>query len=144
MIRGNIHKCPFGLPILDGCLSAGGCPSDSKKSAISYMNPLNAAKDSNQMEEIISENLDQLIMVEEPAKCPFADRIFENKNSVDCKFTGKQNVMPAGNLPLSGSPMYPQMMIGNMPQAQYGYPLEYYSDNNESRNIYYGIHSLIG
>jgi hypothetical protein len=125
-------------------MSAGGCPSGSKKSAISFMNPLSAAEDSEQMKQIMSENLDQLIMIEEPAKCTFADRIFEHKNSVDCKFTGKMNVMPAGSLPLNGSPMYPQLMIGNMSQPQYGYPLEYYSDNNESRNIYYGIYSLIG
>ena len=82
-------------------------------------------------------------------KCPYGFymqvvEVEKEKKSVDCKYDPKQSTIPAGNVGLVGSPLYPHIMVGNMPEAQYGYPLDYYSDNNESRNIYYGLYSLVG
>jgi len=144
MIRGKTTKCPFGLPIVDGCKIAGGLVADSNRSAILDMHPLESAESKEEAEEIADNNLEIMLMVEEYSKCPFADMVFEEKKSVDCKYDSKQSTIPAGNVGLNGSPLYPHIMMGNMPEAQYGYPLDYYSDNNESRNVYYGIYSLVG
>ena len=144
MIRGKTTKCPFGLPVAAGCKVAGGVAKDSDRPVILEMTPLESAESEQEAEEIADNNLEVMLMVEEYSKCPFADMIFEKKNSVDCKFDPRQSDIPAGNVGLNGSPLYPHIMIGNMPEAQYGYPLDYYSDNNESRNVYYGIYSLVG
>jgi hypothetical protein len=144
MIRGNLKKCPFGLPVIDGCKIAGGVIGDSNRPAIFDMAPLDMADTEEEAAEMADNNLEVMLMVEEYAKCPFADVIFEKKKTVDCKYDPKQSTIPAGNVGLNGSPLYPHIMIGNMPEAQYGYPLDYYSDNNESRNIYYGLYSLVG
>ena len=145
MIRGKLHKCPFGLNIPFGCKSAGGCVSDKDISAIKLMEPL-SAYDEEYSEEIIENNLDILFLVEEPAKCVYADKIFKKSGSVDCKFDEDGQETPVGIDGLNGSPNYPHIMIGQMPKAQYSYPKEYndyYSDDNNT-NIYYGIYSLIG
>ena len=144
MIRGNIETCPFGLPVTDACNLIGGVMEQDGRPAVFSMIPLEVAESEEDKEQIIKDNLELMFMIEEPKKCPFADRIFDNKKSVDCKYDSESSDIPAGNVGLNGSPLYPHTMIGNMPEAQYGYPLDHYSDNNESRNIYYGIYSLIG
>ena len=144
MIRGKTNICPFGLPIVDGCKMAGGPAGESGSAAILDMHPLEAAESKEEAKEIADNNLEIMLMVEEYSRCPFADMVFEEKKSVDCKYDPKQSTIPAGNVGLNGSPLYPHIMMGNMPEAQYGYPLDYYSDNNESRNVYYGIYSLVG
>ena len=144
MIRGKTHACPFGLPILFGCKSVGGGTKDSSSSIISLMAPMDEDMSNDEKEEITENNLEMLLMIDEEKKCPFADMILEDNDSVDCKYDSKFGAMPAGNVGFSGSPLYPHIHVGNMSEAQYGYPLEYYSDNNESRNVYYGIYSLVG
>jgi hypothetical protein len=144
MIRGKSKSCPFGLSIPSGCNKAGGEISEAKRIAILDMVPIDSANSEKEAEEILEDNLEIMLMLDEDRKCPFADVIYENKRSVDCKYDEKQPSMPAGNVGLNGSPLYPHTMVGNMPEAQYGYPLDYYSDNNESRNVYYGLYSLIG
>jgi len=144
MIRGNMKKCPFGLPITDGCKSVGGIVDNSNRPAIFDMTPLEAADSEEEEKEIVDNNLEIMLMIDEYSKCPFADVIFKEKESADCKYDPRQSTIPAGNVGLNGSPLYPHIMIGNMPEAQYGYPLDYYSDNNESRNVYYGLYSLVG
>ncbi len=143
MIRGKLHKCPFGLPIPEGCSSAGGSGCGSKFAAIYNMTPLESL-DKDSILEAKEYNQDQLLLVEEPKKCPYADAIVEKKNTVDCKFDAKQPLVPAGNVGLNGSPLHPGVVVGDMPQAQYGYPLDYYSDNNENQRVYYNLSSLVG
>ena len=147
MIRGKVEKCPFGLPIIDGCNAAGGSVSgdtSEPRPAIADMIPLDEAEDDSELSAIIEENIENLLLINNPKKCPFADSIMKEKKCVDCKFDKNQPGMPAGNVGLNGSPLYPQLMIGNGESAQYGYPLDYYSDNNESRSVYYGLYSLVG
>ena len=144
MIRGNLNKCPFGLQVSEGCKTVGGVAPGSNRPVIFDMTPVEAASSKEEMKEIADNNLEIMLMAEEHSECPFADMIFEEKKSVDCKYDPKQSTIPAGNVGLNGSPLYPHIMVGNMPEAQYGYPLDYYSDNNESRNIYYGLYSLVG
>lgn len=144
MIRGKTKLCPFGLPIPGGCTSAGGVSDEAGNSVIFYMQAIDDSMSDEEAEEAMEGNWELLFSVDEDSKCPFADMIFEEKESVDCKYDEKLGTLPAGNVGLQGSPLYPHIHIGNMPEAQYGYPLEYYSDNNESRNVYYGLYSLIG
>lgn len=144
MIRGKLHKCPFGLSIPFGCKSAGGCASNDS-AAISLMQPI-SNYDEEYAEEIIENNLDILFLIKEPKKCIYADKIFKNSKSVDCKFDEEGKEIAVGIDGLNGSPNYPHIMVGQMPKAQYSYPKEYndyYSDDNNT-NIYYGIYSLIG
>tara|TARA_B100000131_G_scaffold322185_1_gene375291 strand:+ start:8577 stop:9005 length:429 start_codon:yes stop_codon:yes gene_type:complete len=142
MIRGKTHHCPFGLSIPGGCKSAGGSVSGSNSAAVSQMQVIDVKDDD--LEEVIDSNIEILLAVEEPGRCPFADMIIEDREAVDCKFDESLSSMPAGNVGLNGSPLYPHTFVGNMSEAQYGYPLDHYSDNNESRNVYYGLYSLIG
>ena len=144
MIKGKIEMCPFGLPVTDACTSIGGYMEEDGRLAVYSMIPVDVASNDKEKEQIIEDNLELMILIKEPSKCPFADRVFEEKKSVDCKYDENSSSIPAGNVGLNGSPLYPHTMVGNMPEAQYGYPLDHYSDNNESRNIYYGIYSLIG
>jgi hypothetical protein len=144
MIRGKSHKCPFGLSITDGCKTAGGIIEGTKMMAISEMQPLDIFEKKEDAKEAMNDNLDIMIMVGEPMRCPFADLVLEERNAVDCKYDPEHSSVPAGNVGLTGSPLYPHTFVGNMSEAQYGYPLEYYSDNNESRDVYYGLYSLIG
>ena len=144
MIRGKTKGCPFGLSIPGGCLSAGGASIEDEVVAISRMVPLSYAKNEEQAEKILEDNLEELLLIESPAACPFSDRVYESRAVVDCKFDENSDSAPAGSAGLNGSPLYPHMMIGNMPKPQYGYPINYYSDDNESTNVYYGLYSLIG
>ena len=145
MIRGKLHKCPFGLKIPFGCKSAGGCLKDSDTPAANFMVPLNDLKD-EELDDAMTYNLDLLFLLDEPARCPYADKIMDIGKSVDCKYDKDGKETPIGIDGLNGSPNYPHIMIGQMPKAQYSYPKEYndyYSDDNNT-NIYYGIYSLIG
>jgi hypothetical protein len=144
MIRGKFHQCPFGLPIPDACKCIGGKVSDDGMPVVAYMKPLSTAENDESLKVILEDNIEMFMLTTEVAACPFADAILEDKSSVDCKYDPNQSRKPAGNVSLEGSPLYPQLMIGNMHSPQYGYPLEYYSDNNESRNVYYGLFSLVG
>ena len=99
-----------------------------------------------ELDDAMTYNLDLLFLLDEPARCPYADKIMDNGKSVDCKYDKDGKETPIGIDGLNGSPNYPHSMIGQMPKAQYSYPKEYndyYSDDNNT-NIYYGIYSLIG
>tara|TARA_A200000159_G_scaffold157799_2_gene174356 strand:- start:2372 stop:2806 length:435 start_codon:yes stop_codon:yes gene_type:complete len=144
MIRGKLKTCPFGLSIPGGCKSAGGLSAKDETSAIFNMVPLEYAKTEEEKGHIREDNLEELLLAEGFEPCPFADLILEDKKSVDCKYDSEQPEIPAGNVGLNGSPAYPHIMVGNMPKPQYGYPISHYSDDNESRNVYYGLYSLIG
>ncbi len=125
-------------------MSAGGPSKEDESAVISKMVPLYLVEDDEQRQKVLEDNLEEMLLAEMPEQCPFADRVYENKEAVDCKFDENQQSMPAGSAGLNGSPMYPHLMIGNMPKAQYGHPINYYSDDNENTDVYYGIYSLIG
>lgn len=144
MIRGKTKNCPFGLSVPGGCMSAGGASTEDESPVVSKMVPVSYGNTEDQMYEIMSDNLEELLLAEAPAQCPFADRVFAERGSVDCKFDQQSDSMPAGNVSLNGSPNYPHLMVGNSPKAQYGYPVNQYSDDNENTSVYYGIYSLIG
>lgn len=144
MIRGKINSCPFGLPVTEACATIGGHTSDGEPVIASMTIVEGLDWEDGEIDRVIDDNIDLMLSADNPKKCPFADRIYSDKDAVDCKYDEESDVIPAGSVGLNGSPLYPHLMVGNMPKAQYGYPLDQYSDDNESRNIYYGIYSLIG
>jgi len=129
MIRGKYKKCPFGLPIPDACKCAG-------KSVFS----MKRIKDDSSKEDK-EYNYQVFLSLEEESECPFADLILEKKDAVDCKYNPEDYKKMSGNSFVSGSPIYPNLYIGNSKSYQ-SYPVNYYSDDN-IRSIYYGIISLI-
>tara|TARA_A100001011_G_scaffold325120_1_gene347847 strand:+ start:824 stop:1180 length:357 start_codon:yes stop_codon:yes gene_type:complete len=66
----------------------------------------------------------------------------KNQDIVDAPDYTEGGKLPAKNLPLAGSPEYPHVMHSST-NSLYGYPLDQYSDDNESRTHYYGLYSLI-
>lgn len=129
MIRGKYKTCPFGLPIPDACKCAG-------KSIFS----MKRIKDDSSKEDK-EYNYQVFLSLEEESECHFADLILEKKDAVDCKYNPEDYKKVSGNNFVSGSPIYPNLYIGNSKSYQ-SYPVNYYSDDN-IRSIYYGIISLI-
>lgn len=132
VIRGeNVRRCPFGLPIPAACQNAGG--------AVHRMAPLEEDEENKEVEKA-----NRLIYsyYKECRACPYADKILEKQEKVDCDFgdtaEGKKST------PFLGSPLYPQTFHGIGLDGLYGYPLGFYADNNESRNLFFGLFSLLG
>lgn len=129
-IRGEgVRGCPFGLPIPIACKNAGGC--------VDRMAPTENDKDT-----VAKANRVVYAYCKEHRKCKYADKILENYEKVDCDFADTAAGMrtPA----LKGSPLYPQTFHGIGLDGLYGYPLGFYADNNESRNLFFGLFSLLG
>lgn len=131
MIRSNESSpCPFGLPIASACGSAG--------QLILRMAPLESSNNKRQVS--INNNrvlVWGLMQGEEPTRCAYANKVFEQKNAVECSFgdnVGPNETVQALN-PSSG---YTKMFHEGLS----GYPLSQYPDYNISRNSYYGITSL--
>ncbi len=134
MIRGNgASACPFGLPAIEACKCAGNC--------VDRMAPVDQANE-QETERLARANRIVYAYCKEKCNCKYADKIIESKEKVDCDFgdTGAGQRTPS----FRGSPLYPQTFHGIGLDGLYGYPLGYYSDNNESRNMFFGLFSLIG
>lgn len=129
MIRGKYKSCPFGLPIPNACKCAGSSVLSMRR-----------IKDDSSKEDK-EYNYQVFLSLEEESECPFADLILEKKGAVDCKYNPEDHRKMSGNSFISGSPIYPNLYIGNSKSYQ-SYPVNYYSDDN-IRSIYYGIISLI-
>lgn len=134
IIRGDDLKgCPFGLPINDACMNAG--------KAIHRMAPL-TDMDDEEMAAVKKANKLVYAYHKSGNRCSYADHILEDHNKVDCDWgdtgSGQKSV------PFRGSPLYPQTFQGIGLDGLYGYPLGFYADNNESRNLFFGLFSLLG
>ena len=134
MIRGKIKNCPFGLPITDGCKSAGN--------SIFKMIPIESEEDKAHMEYNYRVFLADTDTNGTHSQCPFADLILEKKEAVECSFGEQINSSTSTNIPLEGSPIYPHLYVGNTTRSLQSYPLPYYSDDN-IRSVYYGLISLL-
>ena len=75
-------------------------------------------------------------------RCPYNDKVLEEHDKVDCDFGDTADGMRG--TPFRGSPLYPQTFQGIGLDGLYGYPLGFYADNNESRNLFFGLFSLLG
>jgi hypothetical protein len=125
-IRGE-NMCPFGLPIPEACHCAGN--------SVKMMLPVKDGEYEKSNQAIYDRK-------QNGNKCPYADKILDNFNKVDCDFgdvgEGKQSIN------FTGSPIYPTTFTGVGTDLIDGYPFGYYADNNETRNVPYGLYSLQG
>lgn len=132
IIRGDeLRPCPYGLPMIDACQNAG--ESIHRMAPLVDMKDEQAAKVSKANRLVYAHNKDG-------QRCPYADKVLEENNKVDCDFgdTGEGQ----HSVPFRGSPMYPQTFTGI--GGMYGFPLGFYGDNNESRNLFFGLFSMLG
>jgi len=129
----GIRQCPFGLPITQACAHAGD--------SVSYMCPLETMP---KEKRVLVEKANKRVYVhyKTDSRCLYASHIIKNKNTVNCNFgdTGAGMQVPT----FSGSPLYPQTFSGIGLDGLYAFPLGFYADNNESRNLFQGLFSLVG
>jgi len=144
-IRGKrIAECPFGLAITKACKCTGD--------AVTRMIPVNGMEDDqnfndavdleDKKEDIIKDNKMVHYKHKSGKKCIYADTIMEDFDKVNCNFgdTGAGTDTAA----FTGSPLYTSMFSGHGTNGIFSFPLGYYADNNESRNLFYGLFSLLG
>jgi hypothetical protein len=135
IIRGeNSRNCPFGLPIIDACKCAG--------SSIKRMAPLLEQNTKEENEKLASANKLVYAYQKEDKPCAYADKILEHNNKVDCDYG--DNGQGLHSTDFRASPLYPQTFHGLMLDGLYGFPLGFYADNQESRNLFLGLYSLLG
>lgn len=132
MIRGKTQNCPFGLPIPDGCKSAGN--------SIFKMIPVE--KDEEEKHSEYNYRVYLADLEENEGPCPYADLVLDKKNAVDCSYNEQINAKNSTNVALQPSPIYPHLYVGNTTRSLQSYPLPYYSDDN-IRTVYYGLISLL-
>lgn len=130
----DLHECPFGLPITDACNCAG--------KSVDRMSPLSIVNDENKKKALTRANKLVYIYHKTGESCPYADKVLDNFGKVDCDFgdTGQRQK----SVPYRGSPLYPQTFNGIGLDGLHGYPLGYYGDNQESRNLFFGLFSFLG
>lgn len=126
-------KCPFGLPVTEGCRSAG--------ELIHRMAPLNIMGEDSTPEEkkAIAQANRKLWKKHAPDhKCPYARHLFSNREVVECGW-GSQNPTGDGSGVLKGSPFSWRMFHGTAPDGLYSVPPSgYYMDNTIDQGFYYG------
>lgn len=135
-VRSDINsdkKCPFGLPITAACEHAG--------SSVTHMCPLSMVE-VDRKDVIKLANARVYIYYKTGDRCIYAANIIENKQSVNCNFGDTAAGMHGP--PMMGSPLYAQTFAGCGLDALYSYPLGFYADNSQSRNLFEGLFSLIG
>ncbi len=134
-IRGNNteKKCPFGLPVTIACAHAGD--------SVAHMCPLNSVS-KDKKEKVEQANKRVYIWYKDNQRCIYAHNIIESKNVVNCDYgdVGQGMGAPA----FAGSPLYAQTFSGVGLDGLYAFPLGFYADNNESRNLFQGLFSLLG
>jgi hypothetical protein len=125
--------CPFGLPIIEGCQYAGD--------SVTHMCPLKTIPKEKQ-EDVEKANKRVYLYYKTNNRCIYAANIVNEKRVVNCDFGDTAAGM---NMPtFSGSPLYPQTFSGIGLDGLYAFPLGFYADNNESRNLFQGLFSLVG
>lgn len=121
-------KCPFGLPINTACKNVG--------MAVKIMGAIE-----NEDDELRNANLKIYLYYKNGKECPFAVNIMDN-GAVNCNFDDSASGFK--NPLFEGSSLYPQTFTGINVDNLYGYPLGFSNEGDVSRNIPYGILSLVG
>jgi hypothetical protein len=126
-------KCPFGLPITNGCKCAGS-------SVFNMVNIESVPEDKK--EKIKTMNKRILVFYGGQQKCVFANNIMEKYGSVNCNFDDTAAGM--GEFPtIEGSPLYTQTFGGMGLDGLHAAPIGFYADNLVSRNLFEGLFSLV-
>jgi hypothetical protein len=126
-------KCPFGLPITEACRHAGD--------AVTHMCPLKSVPEEKR-EPVEKANKRVYLYYKTDSRCLYAANIIEKHKAVNCDFGDTAAGMHTPTL--SGSPLYAQTFSGIGLDGLYAFPLGFYADNNESRNLFQGLFSLVG
>lgn len=133
---GEMEQCPFGLPVIFGCLNIGN--------VIDKLAPLDimgADTTKEEKEQIKKANLHILMWNNPGERCKYAANLFVEKNKVQCSW-GDTAAGVKETATLLGSPFYSQMFAGIGLDGLYSYPMGYMSDAGTGRNMYYSITSL--
>jgi hypothetical protein len=133
------EKCPFGLTIPFGCENAG--------KYIDNMAPLSISEDKDEQELIESQNVRFLAISlskddDIPQRCPYAAKILETYNAVECNYEDSAPGEGTTAAPMS-SPYYNRVFTGS-PLGILTYPTGEGAGYGPSMNAYYGIYSLQG
>lgn len=132
IIRGTgVRECPFGLPIISACQTAGD--------AISRMQALEEVP-GNKRDACKTANKRIFRHYADGNQCKYADSIVEHKNVTNCDFG--DNAAGVHDVALPASPVYPRIFNGLWPTGLFAYPINFYYDNYESRQIFSGIYSI--
>jgi hypothetical protein len=126
-------KCPFGLPIALACQHAG--------ESVTHMCPLEALP-GNKRERVALANRRVYMYHKNDQRCLYAVNVFDEAKAVNCDFGDVAQGM--GGPAFSGSALYTQTFSGVGLDGLYAFPMGYYADNNESRNLFQGLFSLLG
>lgn len=143
VIRKNDDQgCPFGLPIPDGCKMAGDMVD--RMGSFDMLDPNSSDDDKKAIAQANIRLWAWSIMktAQEPAICKYADKIFGNKDAVECSFG--DTAAGEARTTLIASPFYSQIFSAIGMEGLYSIPIGYYADYNTSRNAYYGLYSLQG
>ncbi len=134
-IRGEKQgkPCPFGLSIPLSCDNAGD--------SVTHMCPLEALPE-NRSERVALANKRIYIYHKDNRRCLYAVNVMEDAKAVNCDFGDSGQGF--GNTAFSGSPLYAQTFSGIGLDGLYAFPMGFYADNNESRNLFQGLFSLLG
>ena len=125
-------QCPFGLPITKACMNAG--------ESVTHMCPTDFVEDEGKKERVKKANKRIYIYHKTGGRCLYAADVMEKFDSVNCNFGDTAAGMhgPA----FTGSPLYAQS-FGTGIDGLYGFPMGMYSDNSQSRNLFFGLFSLV-
>ena len=154
MIRGKLKECPFGLPITEACINIGAV-SDNGNKVIDSLVQIESAKSKKDKAQIIEDNMDILLLIDNGYRCPYSNKIYEDKGSVDCRLEDNQTKSLSGDVGITGSSIYPYIMTNKVDEEGYDQhnpsnpsnPSLFPTKNPEYNNddgAYYGICSLIG
>jgi len=134
-IRGEdkVKRCPFGLPITLACKNAG--------ESVTHMCPLEGLSEGNGG-RIALANKRVYIYHKSGQRCLYAVNVMDEAQAVNCDFGDAGAGM--GGTPFAGSPLYTQTFSGIGLDGLYAFPMGFYADNNESRNLFQGLFSLLG
>jgi hypothetical protein len=119
-------------------MTAGSC--------VSMMRDVEDEEDAETISMIAEDNWNTLFGCEKVSRCKYADVLLKSDNGedrlVECKFGSDSEGMPAGNVGLEGSPLYPNYYVGNSLIPTKGEPPHMY-DDNQSKNYFGSIYSDI-
>ena len=134
-IRGDrkAKRCPFGLPITLACHNAG--------ESVTHMCQLEGLPEGNR-ERVALANRRVYLYHRTGQRCMYAVDVMDKAEAVNCDFGDVGAGL--GGVAFSGSPLYSQTFSGIGLDGLYAFPLGYYADNNESRNLFQGLFSLLG
>ena len=132
VIRGSgVRDCPYGLPIPSACKSVGD--------AIYRMQPLDEVADDRQS-VFKTSNRRILRHYANQTPCPYSEGTIKGKPLVNCDFG--DTAAGTKDIALPASPIYPTYFNSLWPTGLLGYPVNFYYDNWESRQIFSGIYTI--